>query len=96
MRIILKIIAAPFVLLLTVAGACLSFIFGFAAWALNIVSGIGGLLGIVLLLTGQTTNGIIILVLAFLFSPLGLPAVIGWLLDKLDNLNYSLKSFITS
>jgi len=96
MRIILKIIAAPFVVILTIVWAFLSFLFGFATVALDIVSGIGGLLGIVTLVTGNTTNGIIILVLAFLLSPVGLPVVIGWLLDKLDDLNYSLKNFITS
>jgi len=96
MRILLKIIAAPFVLILTVTGACLSFVFGFATWALNIVSGIAGLLGVVLLLTGQTSNGIIILILAFLFSPLGFPAIAGLILDRLSYLNYSLKNFIAS
>ena len=96
MRIILKIIAAPFVVILTVAWAILTFLFGFAAWALNIVSGIAGILGIVILLTGETTNGIIVLTLAFLLSPVGIPAVINWLLDRLDDLNCSLRTFITS
>ena len=35
------------------------------------------------------------LVIAFAVSPFGLPAVAEWLIDKLDSLNYSLKSFIT-
>jgi len=96
MRIILKIIAAPFVVILTIAGAFLSFVFCYAAAALNIVSGIGALLGAVILFAYSVTNGIIILVLAFLISQLGLPAIAEWLLDKLDDLNYSLKDFITS
>jgi len=96
MRIILKIIAAPFVVILTITGACLAFLFGFASVVLNIVSGIGALLGFVTLITGQTTNGIIILVLAFLLSPVGLPAVAEWLIGKLYDLNYSLRNFITS
>ena len=33
--------------------------------------------------------------IAFVVSPFGLPAVAEWLIDKLDSLNYSLKSFIT-
>ncbi|MFQ7694775.1 MAG: CD1845 family protein [Christensenellales bacterium] len=35
------------------------------------------------------------LMIAFVVSPFGLPAVAEWLIDKLDSLNYSLKSFIT-
>ena len=96
MRIILKIIAAPFVVILTPTVAILNFLFCYAAWAMNIVSVIGAIIGIITLITGQTTNGIIILVLAFLLSPFGITAIAKWLLDKLDDLNYSLKDFITS
>jgi len=96
MRIILRNIAAPIVVILTVAGACLAFIFSFAEMVLKVVSGIGVLLGVVTLVTGQTTNGIIILVIAFLLSPVGLPAIAEWLLDKLFDFNYSLRDFITS
>ena len=64
MRIILKIIAAPAVLALTL------FIQSNPQW------------------------GITGLVLAFLLSPFGLPAAAEWLVCRLDNLNYSLKTFI--
>jgi len=96
MRIILKIIAAPFVVVLTALVAIMTFLFCYAVAALNVVSAIGVLLGAVTLIAGQTTNGIILLVLAFLLSPFGLPAVAGWLLEKLDDLNFTLKNFITS
>ena len=46
------------------------------------------------LITGDRW-GIQGLVIAFAVSPFGLPAVAEWLIDKLDSLNYSLKSFIT-
>lgn len=96
MRTILKIIAAPFVVILTPTVALLTFLFCYAAAVLNIISGIGALLGAVALFSHQTVNGCIILFLAFLLSPLGLPAIAEWLIDKLDDLNYSLKDFITS
>ena len=38
MRIILKIIAAPFVLALTLAVAVLSFVFSLASWAFSVLS----------------------------------------------------------
>lgn len=44
---------------------------------------------------GQTVGGIVFLVLAFLVSPYGIPAVAEWLVDKLHSLNYALRGFIT-
>lgn len=44
----------------------------------------------------HTHNGGILLVLAFLISPFGLPALITWLSAKMNNLKYSLSNFITS
>lgn len=40
-------------------------------------------------------NGISLLVMGFAISPFGLPALAGWLLDRLGDLNYALRSFIT-
>ena len=94
MRIILKLLAAPFVLALTLLVAVLNFAFSFASWvfcALSFLCLIGALFA---LITGDRW-GIQGLVIAFAVSPFGLPAVAEWLIDKLDSLNYSLKSFIT-
>lgn len=93
MRIILKLLAAPFVLALTLLVAVLNFAFSFASWvfcALSFLCLIGALFA---LFTGDRW-GIQGLVIAFAVSPFGLPAVAEWLIDKLDSLNYSLKSFI--
>ena len=94
MRIILKLLAAPFVLALTLLVAVLNFAFSIASWvfcALSFLCLIGALFA---LFTGDRW-GIQGLVIAFVVSPFGLPAVAEWLIDKLDSLNYSLKSFIT-
>ena len=96
MRIILKILAAPFVVMLTVSWALLVFVFCWAEMLLNIVSGVAGLVAVILFFTGQTTGGIVFMVLAFLISPVGLPAIAKWLIDKLDDLNDALKCFITT
>jgi hypothetical protein len=96
MRIILKIFAVPFVIILTPLVALLSFLFCYAVIVLHIISGIGVLIGDITLMTGQTFNGLILLGLAFLISPFGIPAIAGWMVDKLDDLNYSLKNFITN
>ena len=89
MRIILKLLAAPFVLALTLLVAVLNFAFSFASWVFCTLSFLCLIGALFALLTGDRW-GIQGLVIAF-----GLPAVAEWLIDKLDSLNYSLKSFIT-
>ena len=74
MRIILKVLAAPFVLALTLLVAVLNFAFSFASWvfcALSFLCLIGALFA---LFTGDRW-GIQGLVIAFAVSPFGLPAV---------------------
>ena len=90
MRIILKIIAAPAVLALTLIVAVLNFSVSLASWVLGILSGL-----FELFIQSNPQWGITGLVLAFLLSPFGLPAAAEWLVCKLDDLTYSLKTFIT-
>ena len=96
MRIILKIIAAPFVLALTLAVAVLSFVFSLASWAFSVLSLLFAACALFsIFIEGDTAWGIQGLVIAFCVSPFGLPAVAEWLIVKLDGFNYSLKCFIT-
>ena len=83
MRIILKIIAAPAVLALTLIVAVLNFSVSLAVCGL-----------FELFIQSNPQWGSTGLVLAFLLSPFGLPAAAEWLVCKLDDLNYSLKTFI--
>ncbi|WP_442867961.1 CD1845 family protein [Caproiciproducens sp. CPB-2] len=62
---------------------------------LEIVSGIGALIGVIMLFTVGKFDGSVILALSFLISPLGIPAIAEWLIDRLNGLNYSLRDFIT-
>jgi len=96
MRIILKILAAPFVPVLTVLWAVLIFVFCWLETILQYASGLVGLIAIVLFCMGQTTGGIVFGVISFLICPLGLPAIAKWLIDKLDDMNDALKYFITT
>lgn len=93
-KLIGKLIAAPLVVALTITVAVFTFLFCWASTFLEIISGIGVLLGIVLFVIGQALGGCVFLVLVFLLSPLGLPAIASWLIDKADDLNYSLRNFI--
>jgi len=96
MRIILKIIAAPFVVVLTISRAIMVFLFCWAEMILKFLSGITGLIAIVMLIAGQTQGGIVFGVIAFLASPIGIPAVAKCLIDKIDDLNATLKGFIST
>ena len=96
MRIVFKILAAPFVVVLTLLGAVLTFLFGWAKTLLTIVSGVAMLLAIIVFVTGKATNGIALTVIAFLLSPVGIPAIAEWLINRVGDLNLYLKNFITS
>ena len=96
MRIIFKVLAAPFVVLLTVFVAVMSFIINLSGWVFGIASSLLGLGGIVVLFTGPTFNGVMLLVLAFLISPYGLPMLVVHFVGGMESINYRLRDFITS
>lgn len=82
MKIVLRILAAPIVLVLTlfvwicsVILYCSAFIFGLASTVIE-------LLGLAVLVTYSVKNGIILLIIAFLVSPMGLPMFAAWLMGK--------------
>ena len=52
-------------------------------------------MGLAVLITYSAKNGIILLVIAFLISPLGLPMLAVRMLGFLQELNYALRDFIT-
>ena len=52
------------------------------------------LLALVLFIGGQTLGGVVFLVLAFLVSPFGIPAIADWLMDRLYSLKYSLQNLL--
>ena len=90
MRIIFKILAAPFVLVLTLLVAVLSFLLSLSAGLLSILASVLGLLSVLMLFVEKDiSTGIAGLLMAFAISPFGLPALAGWLLAKLDELNGS-------
>lgn len=94
--IILRILAVPFMVALTLALAILSFFFSLADWLFGLLSGIAALCALfALFVEGDTAWGIQGLVIAFCVSPFGIPALAEWLLERLADLNYSLRSFIT-
>ena len=72
MRLILKLIAAPFIVLLTVLVAVLLFLFSVASFLLTAASVIMALVGVGLLFISYPVGGGVSVGLAFLLSPFGL------------------------
>ena len=92
---ILKILFAPLSLILSLfawlcAGllSCSGFVFK--------ASGLLSLLAFAVLITYSVKNGIILLMLAFLISPMGLPLLAVQGLGKLQGVNTAMKNFIHS
>lgn len=75
MKIILKLFAVPVVLALTVTVWLCALLLWLSAYLLGLAGTVVGLLGLAVLLTYSVKNGMILLVAAFLISPLGLPMV---------------------
>ena len=58
---------------------------------LGLISTIIALLGVAVLITYSPQNGLILLLMAFLISPMGLPLAAIWLLGKVQDLKYAIQ-----
>ena len=81
MKILLKILVAPFALALSLLAALLVFLFDICAFLLTIASVILAVLGIALFFTPTPIGGIVFLFLAFLLSPYAAAGSLLWALD---------------
>ena len=93
--IVIKILAAPFVVALTLLVAIVSFLYCVASALCHIGCVVLTLLALVLFIGGQTLGGVVFLVLAFLVSPFGVPAIAEWLVDRPHSAKFALRDFIT-
>lgn len=96
MRKLLKIIAAPFVLALMLVVAVLSFLSCIAGACCGLACAVFVVLAVCGFFAGLKAGCIAMLVLAFLVSPFGLPAIGGRLLDRLYGVKYALQDFMFS
>ena len=96
MRIILKLLAAPVTLLLSLLIRLCAAILSHTAFLFGIAGTVLGLLALAVMLTGSVTNGLILLGLALLVSPISLPMLAVKLLGWLQSLQLALKGFLHS
>ena len=91
---LLMIITAPVILVLTLfVWLCTGLIY-ISGLVLGLFSTVIALLGVAVLLTYSPQNGVILLVMAFLISPMGLPLVAIWLLGKVQSLKFAIQELV--
>ena len=91
MKAILKVLTFPIVLILDLfTWICVGLI-SCSAILFKLASAILAILAVAVLITYSVQNGLILLTLAFLVSPLGLPMIAVWLLGGLQKISGSLK-----
>ena len=91
LKLLLMIVAAPIVVALTLfVWICLGLVY-VSSLVLGLISTIIALLGVAVLITYSPQNGLILLLMAFLISPMGLPLAAIWLLGKVQDLKYAIQ-----
>lgn len=92
MKAILKVLTFPIVLILDLfTWICVGLI-SCSAILFKLASAILAILAVAVLITYSVQNGLILLTLAFLVSPLGLPMIAVWLLGGLQKISSSIKA----
>lgn len=94
MKILLKIVVAPLVVLLTlVIWICVWLVY-VSGLVLGLISMVIAFLGVAVLITYSPQNGLILLVIAFLISPFGLPKLAFWMLGKIQDLKFAIQDLV--
>ena len=92
MKAILKVLTFPIVLILDLfTWICVGLI-SCSAILFKLASAILAILAVAVLITYSVQNGLILLTLAFLVSPLGLPMIAVWLMSGLQKISGSIKA----
>ena len=91
MKLIFKTLTVPVTLAIDLFTLLCIGIISCSAILLRLVSGIIAILGVAVLATYSPKNGLILLTIAFLFSPMGIPMLAVWVLGRLQNISCLLK-----
>ncbi len=94
LKLLLKIVIAPVILLLTLAiWICVGLVY-VSGMVLSLVSMVFVLLGVGVLVTYSPQNGLILLMIAYLLSPFGLPKLAFWMLGKVQDLKFVIQDLV--
>ena len=90
MKVLFKILMAPVILVLTLFVWICSAILYCSAFVFGLAGTLIGLLGLLVLISGNVQNAVILFVLAFIASPMGLPMAAAWLIGRVQDLRYAI------
>ena len=91
LKCLLMIVTAPVIWGLTLfVWLCMGLIY-ISGLVLGLLSTVIALLGVAVLITYSPQNGVIVLVIAFLISPMGFPLAAIWLLGKVQDLKFAIQ-----
>ena len=94
LKCLLMIVTAPVIWVLTLfVWLCMGLIY-ISGLVLGLLSTVIALLGVAVLITYSPQNGAILLVMAFLISPMGLPLATIWLLGKVQSLKFAIQDWV--
>lgn len=83
LKTILRILIAPVWLILTVLIGIFNLLLNIASWLLCLIAIVFAIVGVFVLITETVKDGLLVLLLAYILSPWGLPMLGVWLLSKL-------------
>ncbi len=90
MKLLLKVLAAPVIAALTLFVWLCSAILYCSAYVLGLAGSLLGLLAILVIVLDSVKNGLLLLIAAYLVSPLGLPMAAAWLLARVQDVKYAI------
>ena len=94
LKCLLMVVTAPVILVLTLfVWLCMGLIY-ISGLVLGLLSMVIALLGVAVLITYSPQNGAILLVMAFLISPMGLPLAAIWLLGKVQSFKFVIQDWV--
>ena len=94
MKWILRIITVPVIAALAIVIRIMGWVLQLSATLFGIAGTVIGILAFLTLISVSVKNGIILFVIAFLVSPLGIPMLAACLLGLLQRLRYSIQDAV--
>lgn len=91
MRLFMKVLLAPVILLLAVVTWLCAAVLYCSSYLFGLIGTLLGILGVAFLVLSSVRYGGILLVLAFLAGPLGIPMAAAWLVGKIQDLRYAIQ-----
>lgn len=92
MKLIIKILLSPIVLTIDLFTWIFVGLISCSGILFRLASGIVALLGVAVLVTYSVKNGLILMTIAFLVSPLGLPMIAVSILSGLQSISATIKN----